>query len=364
LHSRTPTDWEELIVIKGKLAAHLTKWLLTGPTRSAVATCGAVVFALQGPDGATSKRDAIAALTEIGATLRYDRANQPIWIGFGEAARALDDAKLVYVAKLDTLEEIDFGPFDPSGQNNPPGRVELTQHPLVTDQGLMNLRGLTRLHVLNLTRTGVRGPGLPLLWGNKELRKLNLSSLPLGDEGLKHLDGFKSLEHLTLQNNGITGDGLVHIAGLSGLRALRFSSESINAAGLRHLSRMSYLHELYLNVPELANIDFLGRFAELRWLSLRNSSIGDAQLSVIARFTKLENLDLEDTRIGDGGLRALAGLSNLWLLNLNGTRITDAGLAELTGLSKCQQLRIMRTGVTAKGIAALSVRCPGMQVLH
>ncbi len=63
---------------------------------------------------------------------------------------------------------------------------------------------------------------------------------------------------------------------------------------------MTYLNELYLNIQELAHIEFLRNFTGLTHLSLRGTSIADADLANIAGLNGLKMLDLDHTQIGDG----------------------------------------------------------------
>jgi hypothetical protein len=277
---------------------------LTASACPVVAMCGAFMLMPQSPEQRAPSAEAIAALTEVGGVLRYDEMNRPVWLGFTKAKRDVDDSALANVAKLDTLEEISFFPIDLR-------RSGLTPHPLVTDKGLAHLRELPRLRVLDLSRTGVRGPGLVPLHGNKQLTTLKLIGVPLGDEGLKYVAGFDSLARLVIDDDGITGNGLAHLARLVNLRALFLSCRSISPEGLAHLSRMTYLNELYLQIRGLDHIEFLRNFTRLTHLSLDGTSIADADLANIAGLNRLIMLDLDDTQISDGALRHLAGLSNL-----------------------------------------------------
>jgi internalin A len=329
----------------------------TAPACPVVAMCGALMLAPLVAEQRDPRAQAIAALAEVGGVLRYDNLNRPVWLGFGKAKRDVDDAALANVAKLDTLEEIAFFCFDlPLSARS--------RHPSVTDRGLAHLRGLPRLRALDLTGTGVRGPGLAQLHANKQLTKLTLFGLPLGDDGLKYLAGFHSLAGLWLSDDGITGKGLAHLAGLTNLRLLSLTCRSISPEGLARLSRMTYLNELHLEIRELDHIEFLRNFTRLTWLSLKGTSIADADLADIAGLTRLTVLDLGDTQIGDGALRHLAGLSNLVYLRLRGTRITDAGLGQLTSLSKCEHLIIQRTAVTPEGEARLKAKYPSMRIVR
>lgn len=128
-----------------------------------IAIWGDSMAAAQLSEQRDAKAKAIAALAEVGGVLRYDNQGRPVWLAFRKAEREVDDAALANVAKLETLEEINFMPLNPG---------PLPRHRLVTDNGLVHLRRLPRLRALNLSNTGVRGPGLAQLHGNKELTSL------------------------------------------------------------------------------------------------------------------------------------------------------------------------------------------------
>ena len=329
---------------------------LTGPACRVVAMCGALMLAPQSPQKGVSREEAIAALAEVGGVLRYDDLKRPVWLGFVKGRRDVDDAALAYVEKLETLEEITFFPVDLL-------RRGLSEHPLVTDKGLAHLP-LPRLRALGLLHTGVRGPGLAQLHGNKKLAELSIAGEPLGDEGLKYLAGFDSLSSLVLAGDSITGKGLAHVADLANLRSLWLGCRRISPEGVAHLSRMTYLAGLFLYIRELDHIEFLRNFTRLTRLSLGGMPIADADLVHIAGLNGLTSLDLDGTRIGDGGLHHLAGLTNLAYLDLSDTRITDAGLARLPPLSKCTRLTIHRTAITPEGVARLKAKYPSMRVLR
>jgi hypothetical protein len=321
-----------------------------------LAMCGVLLPAPQGQAQGTEQAEAIAALARVGGVVVYNSQKQPIRISFLKGEREVDDAALANLAKLDTLLEVDF-----PGVGLGAGHAQ--RHPLVTDEGLAHLRGLRWLQRLDLTYTGVRGPGLVHLQNNKHLRWLVLWDPPLGDEGLKYLAKLDSLTYLLLGDNGTLGKGLANLAGLTNLRSLSLRCKAINSEGLAHLSRMNFLTDLSLRVPELNQFEFLRNFMRLTDLSLQGTSVADADLANLAGLKQLMSIDLSDTQIGDRALRHLAGLSNLQKLDLAGTRITNAGLDQLTGLSRCKELNLRRTAVTPVGIARLSARYPATSIL-
>ena len=292
------------------------------------------------------------------ARLGPDMLGRVVWVGFNSNSSAEpDDALMVQISQIRSLEELDFSPLDLTK----PG---FASHRSVTDAGLVHLRNLPRLRRLNLSRTGVRGPGLVHLRGMTQLRWLELLELPLGDDDLSHLDGLTSLEMLNLSSNRITDAGLAHLAGMMKLRHLRLESHAITAAGLRYLGGMTELTDLVLDSPRIDSLAPLERLSKLSWLSLGETAIGDSDLAIIGRSRDLSYLDLSHTRISDSGMAHLAGLSQLGFLNLSDTRITDAGLTSLTGLKKCQYLGLDSTGVTDRGVASLSAMYPASNIYH
>ena len=60
----------------------------------------------------------------------------------------------------------------------------------------------------------------------------------------------------------------------------------------------------------------------------------DADLAWLDKLPQLKWLDLSDTQITDAGLIHLQGLSQLESLDLSDTQVTDAGLIHLQGLSQ------------------------------
>ena len=66
----------------------------------------------------------------------------------------------------------------------------------------------------------------------------------MGGAGLVHLRGLVELEILNLDATRITDAGLVHLKGLTGLQELNLQSAKVTDAGLVHLKRMTGLQSL------------------------------------------------------------------------------------------------------------------------
>ena len=103
---------------------------------------------------------------------------------------------------------------------------------------------------------------------------------------------------------------------------------------------------------DLAKLAPIG--ANLRWLDLAGTKVGNAGLSVIAAMPNLTRLHLERTSISDAGLARLANLGELEYLNLYGTEVTDLGLPQLQSLPKLKLLYLWQTKVTPAAAQAFA----------
>lgn len=91
----------------------------------------------------------------------------------------------------------------------------------------------------------------------------------------------------------------------------------------------------------------VGQCKELRYLSLLNCGVSDAELANLKALTLLEHLTLADNpQVTDKGLATVKGFERLRSLNLNKTSISDKGLAELRGLDGLRTLSVRGSKVT------------------
>ena len=74
----------------------------------------------------------------------------------------------------------------------------------VTDADLENLKGLSNLHTLRLSKTNVTDAGLEHLKGLKSLRVLDFARTQVTNAGLEQLKGLSNLERLHLNGTQVT----------------------------------------------------------------------------------------------------------------------------------------------------------------
>lgn len=119
-----------------------------------------------------------------------------------------------------------------------------------------------------------------------------------------------------------------------------------------------------LRYRKFSDVDLipLSSLAELIWLDLNDTPVGDNGLVHLAGLRRLKRLRLDETQVTDAGLCHLSGLKELEQLNLYKTQISDAGLANLAVLTNLEELNLQRTQVTDEGVANLQKALPKCRI--
>lgn len=84
---------------------------------------------------------------------------------------------------------------------------------------------------------------------------------------------------------------------------------------------------------------------QILWLSLAQTDLQDADMTILAEFTNLRRLRIENNPVTNQGLASLPTLTKLEALNLNGTQITGKGLSHLSTLQNLKSLYIWNTSI-------------------
>lgn len=153
---------------------------------------------------------------------------------------------------------------------------------LITDDNMVHLKVMKNLKTLALPRQ-ISDRGLANVAGLTRLETLNIPMTGLTDAGMVHLKNLTRMKSLVISATDITDAGLVHIANMHGLEILNLSSTNITDAGLQHLANMQGLKKLFLF----------------------RDNITDAGVQYLTGFPNLDRLDIQATNISNAGYQQL-----------------------------------------------------------
>ncbi len=202
----------------------------------------------------------------------------------------------------------------------------------MSDQGLAVVENFPHLQLLFVQDGNITDEGLKHLKGLKEMQDLTLYSLyAITDAGLDNLAGMTKLKTVSLRDTRINGSGLKNFVKMDQLEQLNISETETNNEGLAHLKDLTSLTYLDLWQTKINDegVEYLKGLKNLTWLSLAQTPVTNGGLNALAGLTKLEELDLQETDIDDEGLPALEGLEDLKTLSVANTQVTREGVATL-----------------------------------
>ena len=262
------------------------------------------------------------------------------------------------------------------------------------DSAMTSLKDETQLELLDMAHVsgneGVTDVGLLQLSGLTKMRSLRIWGSQITDEGLKAVKDMKDLRVLSVEDAYVVGPGLEYIGGLSKLTELKFFQTYLTPDSLKHLSELKALKKLGLRLnvgvndesmkaleglTELTEIDLsetsvtgigmesLAKLPKLERLTLWRTKVDDAGVEHLGKINSLKRLSLQKTGITDAGLAHLKGLDNLTWLNIGENEMTDAGLVHLGDIASLKELIVMNCpSVTQEGIDKLTDAIPGLRV--
>lgn len=204
----------------------------------------------------------------------------------------------------------------------------------VDDDGLAYLSALTKMRRMVVCASKITGSGFKHLGGMRQLESINLHSSPASDAGLEAIGKLTSLTRLEIVHTQVTDAGLAHLATLTNLRQLHIHGHDTTEAALPFVGQLPNLYELDVYGPPASNATLaqVGRLPRLRFLRLINGSLDDEGAKNLAGLTTLEELVLSSNKLTDAAIEPLAGLKSLRRVQLSGTRITPAGKERLAKL--------------------------------
>ena len=239
------------------------------------------------------------------------------------------------------------------------------QYVNITDAGLADIKGLTKLRWLYLyncvlitdaaiskLKKALPNCDIERVGQRDSSRQRRTVRLPGSTTDKQLAQKVKGLTRVSLWLDltyctKITDAGLVHLKGLTNLEWLNLKlCRQITDAGLAHLKGLTKLTLL-----NLAGCD----------------QITDAGLVHLKGLTTLKGLSLSCCRqITDAGLAHLKGLTNLEKLSLwDCDQITDAGLVHLKGLTKLERLYLtVCVKITDAAVSKLQKALPNCYIIR
>jgi Leucine Rich repeat len=231
---------------------------------------------------------AVYAITNLGGHVGFDYQG-------GDVNRPPGPEWLRWLLGQDFFVEVDFVFFDRP----------------IADTELENVKGFSQLKSLDVEFANVTDAGLVNIKGLTKLQKLALGGrfgiTRITDAGLENLKELTALQDLDLKGTKITDAGLKHLRGLTQLKKLDVADTQLTDAGL-------------VNFKELTGLEKL---------CLGRCKITDAGLENVKGLGKIQDLELWETNVGDLGMENLTGLTALRYVDLSGTRVTESGVKDL-----------------------------------
>lgn len=230
---------------------------------------------------------------------------------------------------------------------------------LAKDRDVALLSHFPEISSLTLDVPEMTDRGMVAVGSLKQLRHLSLSC-PITDVGLGQLSGLTRLESLEITSDGVHGTGLAHLVGNPALQRLSLHSWGISDAGLEILSGLSGITSLSIDNESWRGglLTDAAKQHNLLSIALQDCGIFDDGLGHLRKLTALEELSIRGSRIRGDGLAALAGNTKLRNLRLSGSGITEEGLASLAALPQLRSLQVSGVPADAQPFGGLKIARP------
>lgn len=211
-------------------------------------------------------------------------------------------------------------------------------------------RGEEALDILN------QNPEISVMWlWTKGRNRPKWLTFILGDET------FRKVDTASLVGTSISDSDLRQLALLPNLTWVEIEAPNVTDAGVSYLRSLTLVEDLTFSSNRKVSAsswEVLGKWHQLRSLSLRGSLFGDEDVQRIQGLTNVNVLNVSRTNITDAGLEGLSTLTNLSSLQLQSTQISDAGLVHLKRLTNLRDVALGNTKVTRAGTQDLKKSLP------
>jgi Leucine-rich repeat (LRR) protein len=234
----------------------------------------------------------------------------------------------------------------------------------VTSAGLVHLKDLKTLEILNVCLTAVDDRGLEHLAGLTNMRRMVVCSSKITGTGFRHLGGMTKLESINLHSSPASDAGLEAIGKMTSLHRLEIVHTNVTDTGLKHLAGLTHLRQLHVASHETTEnaLPFLAKLTELEQLDVYEKAASNATLAEVANLPKLKQLMLVVGVFDDEGMRHLAKMATLEELTLNSAKVTDASIEVIAGLKSLRKLDVSGTKITPAGRKKLAEALPKVMI--
>jgi len=231
----------------------------------------------------------------------------------------------------------------------------------VTSAGLVHLKSLTSLEVLNICLTACSDEGFEHLAALTKMKRMVICASQITGSGFKHLGGMTQLESINLHSAPASDEGLEAIGKLGSLLRLEIVHTAVGDAGLKHIAGLTKLERFHVHgkaATEAGLVPAIGNLKELYELDIYDKAASNEALALIGTLPKLRMLRFFNAPLDDIGVTHLKNLSTLEELVLHAPNVTDASLDSLAGLKKLRKLELAGTKTTPEGRAKLAAKLP------
>jgi len=231
----------------------------------------------------------------------------------------------------------------------------------VTSAGLVHLKDLKSLEVLNICLTACGDEGFEHLAGLTKMKRMVICASQITGSGFKHLGGMTQLESINLHSAPASDEGLEAIGKLGSLLRLEIVHTAVGDAGLKHIAGLTKLERFHVHgkaATEAGLVPAIGNLKELYELDIYDKAASNEALAQIGTLPKLRMLRFFNAPLDDMGVAHLKNLSTLEELVIHAPSVTDAGIEQLAGLTKLRKLELAGTKTTPEGRAKLAAKLP------
>lgn len=201
-----------------------------------------------------------------------------------------------------------------------------------------------------------------------DLQVLDLEATMVQNDWLRHLENLP-LQSLILSNTQVTDEGMEHIAKISSLRFLVLRDVSVGNRGMHYLAVMPRLDDLVLGEADVTadGISELARLSSLRSLLVSTVHMTPQYADALSSLKQLTKLELGGCVVDAATLAKLQHLTHLKDLRIINTVTSDEDLSALQGFPRLERLVIWLANMTDAGLSnighcrrllAVDLQCP------